>query len=200
MPATNQLVNVLNTINEQLVGLNTNLNNNINNLSTVIRNDNSNLNNNVTNAINAHNANISNTIATNTNTIISNMNTINAQTCEVRRIDRWTDFTVFCGSFQTYFENLSAATPEKVIVRAGSFMPYGSPCTAVLVIIQMDGTTIEQPLPPESAETNLTIDNYASISIRCESGAEVPEGAVCAGFIEVREFFCICCTPNVAAS
>ncbi|MCM3631230.1 hypothetical protein M3194_28410 [Paenibacillus glycanilyticus] len=200
LPKSTQLVNVLNTISEQLVGINTNLNDNINNLSTVISTNNNNLNSNLASGISSLNANLKNTIIATTNTIVSNMNTINLQTCEVNRVTRWTDFTVACGTSQTYFENLSAGTPEKVVIRAGSAQPYGSPCQAVLVILKMDGTVVEQPLPPQGAETNITIDNYASISIRCERGIEVPDGATCAGFIEIREYFCLCCSPAAAVS
>ncbi|QJD82880.1 hypothetical protein [Cohnella herbarum] len=197
----NQVVDVLNVINDQLIGINSSINTNVNNLSTLISNDNTNLNSNMTTSIAALNASLTDMLQTTTNTIISNMNTIQARSCTVRKTSQWSDFSVPCGSQKIFFENFSSPTTEKVIVRAASFQPVESPCRAVLIIVQQDGHVIERLLPPNGSETNLQIDDYSNIAIRCDFGIgdPPPENSDCKGFIQVDEFFCICCPSGVVA-
>jgi len=193
----NQVVRVLDQINDQLVGMNTSVNNNVNNLSTVLSNNNSNINHNISSSIASLSSSVANTLRTSTNTVISNMNTVQTMVCTVQTTTLWSDFAVPCGSSRIFFENFSAPTTEKVIVRAGSFQPLEAPCRAVLIITQQNGNVIERLLPWNGSETKIQIDNYSNIAIRCDFGdwPPPPEYSDCKGFIEVKEFFCVCCQP-----
>ncbi|WP_284236824.1 hypothetical protein [Paenibacillus glycanilyticus] len=201
----NQVVNLLNTINSQLIGINSNLNNDLNNLSSVVDTTTSNLNNNLTNSINQLNSNLHNSLTTSTNTIISNMTTINQPNCSVERIVSYENFWIPCGNNDVIFNNQSSSSSERVVITAASNQTWGSPCQAVLVVVTMDGTVIERPLPPQlpptftNQEIHLIVDNYASIWVRCESSVDpLPEGGFCSGYVQVTDFVCICCTPENA--
>lgn len=181
--------NVLNSISSQLTGINTNLNNNINNLSTVINDNNNSLNNNFVNSLNILNTNFSNTIETNTNTIISNMNNAGQEVCTIQTFSLSTTFQIPCGTTITFFEKLSSSPTNAVQITVGNF--FASPCQPILVIVTNEGTVIEEPITASSMQ--IRIDNYSSISIRCESAVPPPADAFCFGFIVINELFCVCC-------
>jgi len=198
-----QVVDLLSVINAQLIGINNNINNDFNNLSSVISNGNSNLNANMVNSISALNASLKNSIVANTNTIISNMNTVTASNCTVKEIGSFENFTVPCGKSEVIFENLSTADIQKVFISAASNQNWYDPCQAVLVVVTSSGTIIERALPPKMPpnffpeEIHIVVDNFRSISIRCDFPGPDPSGGFCSGFVQVNEFVCICCNPNV---
>lgn len=202
----NQVVRLLNTINGQLIGINTTMNNDLNNLSSVISNDNSNLNANVVNAISSLNASLSNRVTTSTNTVISNMNNRSQSNCTVQQFNQSQGFSIPCGTSSTIIQQRASTPPERVFIIASSSQLVTAPCQAILAVNLQDGTIIERELPPRRPPSFfqevifLELDNYASVSIRCESSVQPPPvGAVCNGFVEVREFVCICCSDNEGA-
>lgn len=186
-----RVVDVLKTINTQLTGINSNLNNNINSLTSVISNTDNNLNASLINSLNTLNASLNNTIETNTNTIISNMNNGDNVTCTVQQFNNSTNFDVPCGTSTTYFENLSASAPETVIIFFQSFQPNTNPCQPVLVVVTSEGSVLEEPI--SQTFSSIRVDNFSSISVRCESSVPPPAGAACNGFVGINEFFCVCC-------
>lgn len=196
----NPVVNLLNDINAQLTGANTNINNSLNRLSNVINNGSSSLNSNMTNSLSSLNANLADSITTTTNTIISNMNNAAAQSnCQVRFFFLSEGFRVPCGTSTTFIQNFASIPTEKVSLTAASNQAQASPCQAVLVIVTMDGTAIERPLPPVdpivgNVEINITLDNYSTVSIRCDSLVQPPpENTFCTGLIQLTEIRCVCC-------
>jgi len=201
-----QVVELLNTINNQLIGINNSINNDFNNLNSVITNGNSNLNSNWSNSVSALNSGLSNSITESANTIIGNMNTVTTPNCTVKEISNHQNFSVPCGSSETIIENLSSADIVKAFISAASNQYWNHPCQPVLVVVDINGNTIERALPPRvppnfmPEEIHIVIDNYKSISIRCqipEPSGEIPPPpqGVCYGFIQITEFVCICCEP-----
>ncbi|MCM3631232.1 hypothetical protein M3194_28420 [Paenibacillus glycanilyticus] len=202
---TKQVVNLLNTISTQLTGINNNLNNDLNNLSTVINTGNTNLNSNLAASLSTLNADLHNALVASSNTIVRNMNTINQPNCSIERIRSYENFWIPCGTNAVLFNNQSMASSEKVFITAASNQFWGDGCQAVLVIVTLDGTVIERPLPPmlpptfTNQEIQIIVDNYASIVVRCESvGPTVPEGGFCSGYVQITDFVCICCSPENA--
>lgn len=198
----NQVVNQLNTINAQLIGVNTNLNNNLNNISTTINNNSSNINSILSSSLSTLAANLSDNITTTTSTIVSNINDTRQPACTVQQFFKFVSFNVPCGTTATLFENLTST--EKITIRARSFQLETSPCQATIIIVTMNGTVIETPLPPRTlapffiiTDIFTVLDNVSSISIRCESSIQPPPaGSFCSGDFQVQEFRCVCCTDN----
>ncbi|WP_169091688.1 hypothetical protein [Paenibacillus sp. PL91] len=181
-----EIVELLNSLNNQIIALNSSVTNNLSNLATIVSSGNSSLNSNLTNAINT------------TNTLINDLNE-NENNCTVQQFGTFANYNVPCGSTRTFVENLSNIQ-NRVVIRAASFQAAASPCQATIIITTFDGAVIERPLPPAAPNTqeiNLTIDNVSAVSVRCDPiVGPPPPGAVCNGFVQTNEFFCFCCSEN----